>query len=79
MQINANVTIDFSQLLGELLITQAKLEALTSIVVHTKEDELQINLALRPKYIEVLRNFNENYPNVIQDFDKTIQRIIDSD
>ena len=78
MQINANVTFDFSQFLGELLITQAKLEVLTSIV-QTKENELQIKLALRPKYVEVLRNFNENYPNVIQDFDNTIQKIIDSD
>ncbi len=67
-----------SKLIGELFITQAKLEALTSILI-TEENELQIKLATKTKYIEILRKFNEDYPNVIDDFDKTIKQIIDLD
>jgi hypothetical protein len=78
MELTGQNNFNISNLLSELLITQAKVEALTSII-QNEDNKLKIKLALRPKFIEVIREFDAKYPNVIQDLDKAISDIIDLD
>lgn len=78
MELTEQSNFNISNLLSELLITQAKVEALTSII-QTGDNKLKIKHALRPNFIKVIREFDEKYPNVIQDIDKAISDIINLD
>ena len=68
-----NVNVDLTPFLGELFITQAKLEALLAISINN-DNVNELNELVQSNYLSILLKFKEKYPNVLNNIDEQIEK-----